>query len=109
MDFVNFEPLNLKETNTIYANSDIIVDYTHPLQVGLTMRTIESIGNRCRLVTNNKKVLECDFYHPNNIFVYEGDEVCIPDEFLNLEYTELNEEQYYYYSIDGWIDSVLGD
>lgn len=109
VDFVNFEPLNLKETNTIYANSDIIVDYTHPLQVGLTMRTIESIGNRCRLVTNNKKVLECDFYHPNNIFVYEGDEVCIPDEFLNLEYTELNEEQYYYYSIDGWIDSVLGD
>ena len=105
---VKYKPLSLEETNSIYSQSNIIVDYAHPGQVGLTMRTIESIGNRCKLVTNNKFIKECDIYNSNNVYIYEGTNLAIPEDFLKKPYQELAEEQYYYYSLDGWIDCLIG-
>lgn len=48
---VMFKSLSLDQVNEILAKSHIVVDYTHPMQTGFTMRTIESVGHRCKLVT----------------------------------------------------------
>lgn len=106
---VSFKSLSLDETYDVYSKSKIIVDYTHPNQTGFTMRTIESLGSMCKLVTNNKMILQADFYNPSNIFVYEGTQIEIPDSFINKAYENLTDDLYYYYSIDGWMDTILGN
>lgn len=104
---INFVPLKLDETLKVCSDSDIIVDFTHPKQNGFTMRTIESIGSRCKLITNNKKILESDFYDPQNIYVYEKGKFEIPDSFLKTGYKELSEKLFDYYSINGWIKEMI--
>lgn len=104
---LKFTPLLMKETADIYNKSKSIIDYKFPKQVGLTMRTIESIGHRCKLITNNQQVKSEDFYIPENIYVYDLDSFDIPEFFLKTDYTPLSEELYHKYSIDGWIEEVF--
>lgn len=104
---LKFSPLLMKETVAIYNKSRSIIDYKFPKQVGLTMRTIESIGHRCKLITNNQQVKSEDFYIPENIHVYDLDSFDIPENFLETDYTPLSEELYHKYSIDGWVEEVF--
>lgn len=104
---LKFTPLLMEETADIYNKSKSIIDYKFPKQVGLTMRTIESIGHRCKLITNNEQVQFEDFYIPENIYVYNIDSFEIPDSFFKTDYIPLSEELYHKYSIDGWIEEVF--
>lgn len=103
---VAHEPLDIEQTNAVYDKARVIVDYTHPLQNGLTMRTIESVGHRCKLVTNNKNIKDTSLFN-NNIYVYDEDNFNIPDEFLNSEYEELAVEDMEYYSLEGWLLELI--
>ena len=104
---IKYKSLSLSETNNIFANSNIVVDYTHPQQNGFTMRTIESIGNRCKLVTNNYNVLKADFYNESNVYVYDPENFDIPGEFLSAPFTELPNEIYQRYSLKNWLKDIL--
>lgn len=104
---IKFVPLSTSATETIYKRSKVVVDYTNPNQTGFTMRTIECIGNRCKLITNNKEILNADFYTPNNFYVYDGLDIAIPETFLNTEYQEMDSSKLKFYSLDGWIDSIF--
>lgn len=102
-----FKPISTKEANSIMSNSSIVIDYTHPYQNGLTMRTIEAIGNRCKLITNNKNILNTDFYNPNNIYVYEIDKFKMPDSFFESDYIEIDENIRKKYSIEEWCKELV--
>lgn len=104
---VEFKPLSLEQVNVVMGESNIIIDYTHPAQTGFTMRTCESIGHRCKLVTNNKLVKEADFYNENNIYIYDTDNFEIPDSFLKIPFTELPQEVFNRYSISSWIKEII--
>lgn len=104
---LEFSPFPLKKTADIYNKSKSIIDYKFPKQIGLTMRTIESIGHRCKLITNNKQVKYEDFYIPENFYVYDLESLDIPENFLKTDYIPLSEELYHKYSIDGWIEDVF--
>ena len=80
----------MKETVAVYDKSKSIMDYKFPKQVGLTMRTIESIGHRCKLITNNQQVKFEDFYTPENVYVYDLDSFDIPVDFLKTDYIQKN-------------------
>lgn len=103
------KPLSLEETNTIMANSDIIVDFTHPNQSGFTMRTCEAIGNKCKIVTNNKNIVKADFYNPNNIFIYNEPNYDIPEYFIKRDYIELSDEIYERYSLTNWVNEIMSN
>lgn len=105
---VSFKSLTLQESYDLYSRSKVIVDYTHPGQTGFTMRTIEAIGNRCKLITNNAYIKNADFYNPNNIYVYEGTDVNIPEGFVDSNYEDIDEKLYSYYSLEGWLNTLLG-
>ena len=106
--YIQFKSLKLRETFNVLKNSDIVIDYTHPMQNGFTMRTIESFGNRCKLVTNNKNIRYCDFYNENNIFVYDENNFAIPDSFIQSSYIELDEHIYNEYSVQKWLEDIIG-
>lgn len=106
-DEVSFKSISLKESYKWYQRSSIVVDYTHPGQTGLTMRTIECLGNQCKLITNNKLIKDADFYNSHNIYVYDDENITIPEGFINTPYEPIDDSKYYYYSIEGWIESIL--
>ena len=83
------------------------MDYTHPGQTGFTMRTIEALGNGCKLITNNPLVKDADFYDPNNILVYEGTDVEIPEWFVQTPYRKPDDAIYRKYSLTQWIADIF--
>lgn len=105
---VSFKSISLIKCYELYRKSKVVIDYTHPGQTGLTMRTIECIGNECKLITNNKLIKNSDFYNENNILIYEGEDIRIPSDFVNIPYEPIEKYLYNYYSLEGWIDSLLG-
>lgn len=102
----SFRRLSLKETYRIYGKSKIVIDYVYPNQIGLTMRTIEALGSGCLLITNNSNIKKEQVYDPNIIFVYEGEDLEIPQEFL--QYKGRRDELISLdYSLDKWIEEVF--
>lgn len=106
---VKFKSLSLEETNDVMANSNIVVDYTHPAQSGFTMRTCEAIGHRCKLVTNNKLVRDAEFYNENNVYIYEMDNFQIPESFFKSPYIEPPQDVFERYSISNWLKEIIED
>ncbi len=104
---VKFKSLPIEKTFDIYNRSKILVDFKFNQQNGLTMRSIESIGHKCKLITNNKLIEKEDFYDPNNIYIYDIDNFEIPLDFLNSEYEELPQYIYDKYSINGWVKDIF--
>ena len=106
---VSFRPLSLEESYKIYGQSKAIIDFSHPGQQGLTMRTIECLGQECKLITNNKSILQEEFYNPENIYVYSDDKLVIPEDFLNKPYIRPSEDIYRKYSLSEWVDDLVRD
>lgn len=105
---VKFKSLSLEETNKIYGKSKVVVDYTAE-QTGLTMRTIESIGNGCKLITNNKYIQNTDLYYPENILLYTGVSFDIPKTFVEEPCKRLPLEIRKKYMLENWVREIFGE
>ena len=104
---VRFSTLSLEECYKLYNTSRILVDYAHPGQSGLTMRTVEALGCGCKMVTNNEAIMSSDFYNPNNIYIYDSTNIDIPLKFIETPYEEIDKEIVRTYSLEYWIDEVF--
>ncbi len=103
--YVRNLPINI--THNIYNDTKAIIDYTRPEQNGFTMRTIEAVGHKCKIITNNKNILNADFYDSNNVSIYEGMEINILPKMLKKSYKEISKDVYEYYSLEHWLSDVL--
>ncbi|MCX4176109.1 MULTISPECIES: hypothetical protein [Paraburkholderia] len=102
-----FDPLPKKEVHQIIAKSRAVLDFQHPGQTGLTMRTIEMVGARKKLVTTNALVRRYEFFRPENILVVDRDNPQLDPAFFETPYSELAPELYEKYSLDGWIRELF--
>lgn len=104
----NYKSLSKKDLLDKIKKSKIILDIQHPKQTGLTMRTIEMLGAKKKLVTTNPAIREYDFYLPENMLVIDRSCPIISDEFCRSEYVSLPDAIYYKYSLDGWLEEIFG-
>lgn len=104
---IHFELLPTQKAYQIYALSKCVIDIESPTQCGLTMRTIEMIGLKKKLITTNKDIINYDFYNPNNIMVVDRKNFKINKEFADTPYVKLEDEIYKKYSLRGWLLQVL--
>lgn len=102
-----FSPLNKDIVQQIFLQSTAILDVEHPLQAGLTIRSLEALGAKKKLITTNKNILDYDFYHPENILVLDKNTPKISEDFFYEPYKEVNNLIYKKYSISGWLDQIL--
>ena len=65
LDILTRRPLTYEEVMNITKRSKCVVDFSHPKQCGLTMRTIETFAMGCRLITSNKYIKEYLDLHPS--------------------------------------------
>jgi len=68
---INYITNNMDYEQIIHANcqSRCIVEIMNGKQQGMTVRALEALFLRCKLITNNIAIKEMDFYHPDNIFI----------------------------------------
>lgn len=96
-----------KENHMNILKSNYILDLANPIHNGLSFRSFESLGYRKKLITNNILVKKYDFYHPDNIFVFEDEKMVGLEEFIKKPYKTLSPEIYEKYSFSNWIKYVL--
>ena len=66
---------------------------------------MESIFFNRKLITTNIFVKQCDFYDPNNIFIYGEDNNENIKPFLNLKYNPVSYDILNKYDINKWIEN----
>lgn len=103
----NFKPLAKTDVQKIFFSSRAILDIEHPKQTGLTMRTLETLGARKKLITTNAQVMSYDFYRDSNICVVDRKVPVIPRDFLSTPYVEISPDIYRRYSLEGWLDEIF--
>lgn len=104
---IHYKMLSFEKLYKIYADSRCVVDVENPGQNGLTMRCIEIIGLRRKLITTNKDIVNYDFYNPNNILVLDRKNPKVDMSFFDKPYEELTDKLYEKYSLRNWILEVL--
>ena len=103
----NFKPLRNDEIIEIIKESNTVFDIPHEKQSGLTMRTIETLGAKRKLITTNKQISRYDFYDENNILILNDDNFEEVSSFLKHEYHDLPELIYKKYSLSSWVTNII--
>lgn len=93
------------ETLNLIKDSKAILDICRDDHKGLSFRFFESIQFEIKIITNNKDVVNYDFYHSENILVLENlnnFKIEIVREFLSKPYKPLKKELVSYYNFTNW-------
>lgn len=121
MDIITFKPYTHDEMRQQCIETKAILDLTQEHQQGLTMRTLETVGAKKKLVTNNSYITEYDFYNDSDYEIMtdlssKADEAeksgdysafKLPgDDWLERPYQE-NEEIRQSYSIHAFVDKIF--
>ena len=97
----HFDALTPEETEEVVSRSWCMLDSPQDGQRGLTMRTMECLGARRKIITTNEEIMGYDFYRKENVYVYRG-RMDRKDPFSS-EYVDLPEDIYEKYSLrPGW-------
>lgn len=104
---ISFISLKKEDVLQIVKKSKVIIDIHHPLQNGLTMRTIEILGSKRKLLTTNQDIVNYDFFNENNISIFNRNIPKINFDFLIENYENIDSNIYYKYSLKNWIKSIF--
>ena len=104
----HFEPLADEVFKDIYSNSRCVLDSPQANQVGLTIRIFEAVGARKKIITTNEDIINYDFYHEENIYIYKG-YMDLENVFFKKNYKEIDQEIYEKYSLRNWLKVILGE
>lgn len=105
---LNLEKIPADETMRIFEQSKCILDAPQKGQNGLTIRTIECLGAKRKLITINKDIKKYDFYNEKNILIYD-ENIDFNSEFFVSEYEELPKNIYEKYSLRNWLKEIINN
>lgn len=108
-EFLIFKTVSTEKNVRNIMQSKIVLDIAHPLQSGLTMRTIESLGSQQKLITTNNDVINYDFYNSANIFVIDRLNPHLDISFFNQSYKYVSDDIRLKYSINPWLKRMVNN
>lgn len=99
-------PVTYKELIEMSQKSKALIDVIDPDQLGLTLRPLECIYLKKKLITTMKHITDYDLYHPNNVFIWGVDDISKLNEFFNSPYDETNQKELMKrYSVETWLQN----
>lgn len=112
MNDFRFISLAKEEIVDKVKRSKAVLDIQHPRQIGLTMRSIETLGGNRKLITTNCDIVNYDFYTPSNILVLDRNDSTEQiaeaiQEFMITPYQVINQQVYERYSITSWTNQIF--
>lgn len=88
-------------------NTKSILDINKEKQTGYSLRVLESLFYEKKLITNNKDIVNIEFYNNNNIFIIDVDDNNKLYDFINSDYnTDVNKYKKNY-NLDTWINNFF--
>lgn len=102
----HFEAVKEKEMDALLMKSRCVLDSAQDGQIGLTIRVLETLGAKRKLITTNKDVVNYDFYRPENIYIYDG-KFEFSSVFFNCDYVDIDQSVYEQYSLRNWLKVLL--
>ncbi len=98
-----------REMLQLLNHYEVILDITKPHQHGLSFRIFESLGMNKKIITNNRAVMQYDFYHPDNMLVVDYDKLDLPRAFFTQPYHPISEEVKQQYHLKSFIKTILSN
>jgi glycosyltransferase involved in cell wall biosynthesis len=99
--------IDQEDLQKLYLETNIVLDIVRENQVGLSFRIFEAMAFEKKLITNNKNILNYNFYNPNNILVIENDNFDFDKTFFETNYETLPENIFYQYTLDNWVINLF--
>jgi hypothetical protein len=87
----------------------VILDIAKPNQAGLSFRIFESLGMNKKIITNNRAVMEYDFYNPNNILVIDFEDINIPKSFFETPFEPIDETIKQKYHLRTFVKTIISN
>ncbi len=106
-ELFKYKMITADESSVYMEQAKVSLDIEGAGQAGLTMRTIEVLGAKRKLITTNKTIMHYDFYDERNILIVDRNNPEINLEFIGLPFFEIDKDIYEHYSIEAWIDGVF--
>ena len=99
------ETITYDESVNNILQSRCVVEYVQHNQTGMTLRPLEAMFYRKKLITNNLNTSNYEFYYPENIFIIGKDEFKDLPEFLIKPYREIEKKIVDEYNISSWLNN----
>ena len=100
-------PVSYSEVINYEYHSDIIIDVVQKGQKGISLRPIESMYLKKKVISNNREIMEQDFYNKDNYFIWGEDDPKELEDFLNNSYKEQPNEIMKKYTFEGWFKNMI--
>lgn len=88
-------------------SSKCIVEIQKPSQTGLTLRALESLFFKKKLITNNQSIVNYKFFNQNNILIVNENNFEEINYFLDKPYVNIDDSIIENYKFDSWLRKVL--
>ena len=105
--YLHLTSLPYTQVTKIFQTSKVLLDFPHPDQNGLTIRTIESLGFGKKLITTNKDVTNYDFYNDQNVLYVDPEFENLDLDFFLSDYRQPSVEVLNRYSLENWLIDVF--
>lgn len=97
------QQISYEESLELLSKSRCIVDIVSDDQTGLTIRPLEALFFKKKLITNCKDITKYDFYNKNNIFILGVDDIDSIRSFVLGDFDCSNQESLVEkYCLSGW-------
>lgn len=102
------ELMSYPETLANINKSRCLLDLTQKGQQGLTLRPIEAMMYKKKLITNNPAIKNEPFYNPDNIWILDDpdEKRSVADFLKNVPYTPVPADVEQRYHIRPWLDAL---
>lgn len=99
----DYKYLDYKEVVNYIHKSRCVVDLVGNWQTGMTLRPLEALFYKKKLLTNFDKIESFDFYSPNNVFVYGKDDMSSLVQFINSPFDQEKLKYIDEYDFPNWL------
>lgn len=100
--------LSYSEVISVEKKSNVILDLVQENQTGYTLRPIEAIVLKKKLITNNTDITNADFYRKENIFILsKNTDYSKMSDFMKEPYVLLSDEIINKYTVRGWLTNFM--
>jgi hypothetical protein len=92
----------------IVGRAKVLVDLPHPHQSGLSMRVLDCLAARRKLITTSPGVANYDFYCADNIDIIDYDHPVISEHFIGSGSFVSTPPGIENYSLSSWLEDIIG-
>lgn len=98
------EKMNYQENLNHIGASKAVLEILREGQTGQTLRALECLFHKKKLITNDLSLEKAPYYHSNNIFLLGKDEFELLPEFLERPYVEMEDAIVQQYESKMWLE-----